>query len=152
MLIWNLFRSCATDSCVIYKLAMDFADSPDMNTIENLSHEIKHFLRKTFKPRNIRKNLYQVFDVSVIPSHWRNVSDTSASQESDSGGYFIPFHHSRQFCNIHITSELTNKSLEVVHRNVSCWFCLAHLLTIVESGNVLASESHSVFNLWSWLQ
>ena len=51
-----------THSHVVDKLA---AESPDINAIENLWHEMKHFLRKTVKPRNIRKNFYQAFEVSV---------------------------------------------------------------------------------------
>ena len=97
------------------------SQSPDMNATKNRWYGTKHFLRKTVKPQNIRKNLYGAFYVFVIPSCQRNVGDTSASQESDSGGYFISFHHSSKFCNICITSErpseLTNKPLEVMHRN-----------------------------------
>ena len=83
--------SRATESHVVDKLALDFAKSPDMNAIKNLWHEMKHLFRKTVKPRNIRKNLYRTFNVSVhhqTETNYRCHVLTSLKKEAD--GNFNP--------------------------------------------------------------
>ena len=151
-LCWiEIVFSRATESHVVDKLAVDFAESLDMNGIENLSHEMKHLFRKTVQPWNVRKKLYRAFYVSVN-CHTEEMSGISHWHLKKVSLAAISSHFIRAVHAYYVGTAIGNNN-QISWSRASKYEPLIlfrrtwRLLT-----NALAAESCSVLDLWSWLE